>query len=174
MKEDNYTEENNTFDFEKYSWSDFDYETDDDSPEYASEDNRYQRELITSDSAKALVERIHSTTFSHRLKNAILGDIKSYFTRDAYLAFINNPDRVLLNLQYDVELGMLSASLHDKRKHELTQIKSLVVDLYPFIVSRSLNGLERDLQGKKRIEQRMGGARAYETPADIRRRRFGR
>lgn len=173
MKQEPDLEDEQTSDFENFDWTDIPSDDmGDDSPEYASEDKRYQHDLITSDSAKALIERITNTTLSRRLKVALLGNIRTYFTRDAYLAYISNPDRVMLNIQYDVELGMLSATAHDKRKHELTQIKSLVLDSYPFIVSRSIGGMERDLQGKTRIEQRTGTARVYEDAAEKRRRRF--
>lgn len=170
MKEEEEYETENTSDFENFDWVDDDFSDDDgDSPEYAGEENRYQRDLITSDSAKALADRIKSAPLSRGLKKSLLGDIKTFYTRDAYLAFIKSPDRVLLNLQYDVELAMLSASVHDRRKHEVTQIKSLILDSYPFIVSRAMGGLERDLQGKKRIEQRMGNAREYIDPEPKRR-----
>lgn len=162
MIEEEYELEN-TSDFETFPWVDSGDFADDDNPEYASEDNRYQRELITSDSARALVERINQTTISKQLKIAFLSNIKTYFTKDAYLAFIRRPDTVLMNLQYDMELAMLSSTTHDRRKNDVTQIKSLVLNNYPFIVSRAIGGLERDMQGKKRIEQRMGTARAYDA-----------
>lgn len=170
MEEEEYTTEETT-DFETFPWADAGFIDDEgDNPEYASEDNRYQRELITSDSARALIQRIHSTTVSQRLKIAFLSAIQTYFTKDAYLSYIRRPDTVLLNLQYDIELAMLSASTHDRRKNDVTQIKSLVLNSYPFIVSRAINGLERDMQGKKRIEQRMGNARSYEIEAQPKRR----
>lgn len=172
MTEEEYNTE--TTDFENFEWVEPIPDGEDDSPEYATEDKRYQRDLITSDSAKAILERIKYATISKRLKTAIISNIKTYFSRDAYLAYVRNPDTVMLNLRYDVELSMLSATAHDKRKHEITQIKSLVLNSYPFIVSRALGGLERDMQGKQRIEQRTGMARSYESPEPPKRKGFGR
>jgi hypothetical protein len=168
--EEEYNTEENTSDFENFDWVDGSFDDVDDNPEYASEDNRYQRELITSDSAKALIMRINKTTISRRLKVAFLSAIQTYFTKDAYLAYIRRPDTVLMNMQYDMELAMLSATTHDKRKNDVTQIKSLVLNTYPFIVSRAIDGLERDMQGKKRIEQRMGTARSYDIENQPKRR----
>lgn len=168
--EEEYNTEENTSDFENFDWVDGSFDDVDDNPEYASEDNRYQRELITSDSAKALIMRINKTTISRRLKVAFLSAIQTYFTKDAYLSYIRRPDTVLMNMQYDMELAMLSATTHDKRKNDVTQIKSLVLNTYPFIVSRAIDGLERDMQGKKRIEQRMGTARSYEIENQPKRR----
>lgn len=162
IEEEDYETEN-TSDFENFPWVDSEFDDDDESPEYAAEDNRYQRDLITSDSAKAIQDRIKRATVSKRLKESLISNIRTYYSRDAYLSYVRKPDTVLLNLQYDVELAMLSASTHDRRKHEVTQIKSLIMNSYPFIVSRALDGLERDMQGKKRIEQRMGAAREYEV-----------
>lgn len=168
--EEEYNTEENTSDFENFDWVDGSFDDVDDNPEYASEDNRYQRELITSDSAKALIMRINKTTISRRLKVAFLSAIQTYFTKDAYLSYIRRPDTVLMNMQYDMELAMLSATTHDKRKNDVTQIKSLVLNTYPFIVSRAIDGLERDMQGKKRIEQRMGTARSYDIENQPKRR----
>ena len=168
--EEEYNTEENTSDFENFDWVDGSFDDVDDNPEYASEDNRYQRELITSDSAKALIMRINKTTISRRLKVAFLSAIQTYFTKDAYLAYIRRPDNVLMHMQYDMEPAMLSATTHDKRKNDVTQIKSLVLNTYPFIVSRAIDGLERDMQGKKRIEQRMGTARSYEIENQPKRR----
>lgn len=170
MKED--TDIENTSDFENFEWVEPDIQDDDLGPEYAAEEFRHQQALITSDSAAALAARIKSATLTRELKKSLLANIKSYYTRDAYLAYITNTNRVLLNLQYDVELAMLSATVHDRRKHELTQIKSLILDTYPFIASRGVYGRERDLQGKHRIEQRSGMARDYETPEQPRRRGY--
>lgn len=173
MKEEEYIEES-TSDFENFEWVESEFPDDDDSSEYATEEFRHLRDLITSDSAKALAAKIKAASLTKELKKSLLSNIQSYYTRDAYLAYIRNVNRVLLNLQYDVELALLSATVHDRRKHEVTQIKSLILDTYPFIASRGVGGLERDLQGKKRVEQRMGHTQDRNDSSEPKRRGWRR
>lgn len=135
----------------------------DDDIEFSSEELALSLKYIVSDSAGVINKKIQKAPLSVGCKKAFTGVVGVFFSRDVYLAYVSNPEKPKLNLQIELEHVVLSSSVDDVNQSEYHQIKQLITDSWSFILSRARDGMERQLQMQKRIEQRSGEALSFKN-----------
>lgn len=128
----------------------------DDGPELGSEEIALNREYIISASAKAFTAAIQGANLSMGCKRAFQQVIDANFNKDVFLAYISNPAIAKLNLKLALSHVSLSCIPHDIYQPEYVQLKTNILEAYPFIISRGIGGRERYYQGLHRSESRSG------------------
>lgn len=128
----------------------------DDGPELGSEEIALNREYIISASAKAFTSAIQSANLSMGCKRAFQQVVDANFNKDIFLAYIQNPAVAKLNLKLALSHVALSCIPHDIYQPEFVQLKTNILEAYPFIISRGIGGRERYYQGLHRSESRSG------------------
>lgn len=148
----------------------------DDGPELGSEEIALNREYIISASAKAFTEAIKTANLSMGCKRAFQQVIDANFNKDVFLAYIQNPAVAKLNLKLALSHVSLSCIPHDIYQPEYVQLKTNILEAYPFIISRGIGGRERYYQGLHRSESRSGesiDAFTAEKPQQENKQKFG-
>lgn len=128
----------------------------DDGPEIGSEEVALSRDYISSASAKAFKMAINQAPLSMGCKRAFLNVIDANFNKDVFLAYITNPNVAKLNLKLALSHVSLSSLPHDVEQPEFLQLKTNILESFPFIISRGIGGRERYYQGLHRSESRAG------------------
>ncbi|MDD4424234.1 MAG: hypothetical protein PHX06_06455 [Methanocorpusculum parvum] len=135
--------------------------------EFSSEELALSLKFIVSDIAEVINAKIVKAPLSSGCKKAFKSVVGVFFSRDVYLSYVSNPEKPRLNLQLELEHVVLSSSVDDVTQSEYHQIKQHITDSWSFILSRARDGMERQLQMQKRIEQRSGEALSFKSlPAE--------
>lgn len=128
----------------------------DDGPELGSEEIALNREYIVSASARAFTSAIQQANLSMGCKRAFQQVIDANFNKDIFLAYISNATVCKLNLKLALSHVSLSCIPHDITQPEYVQLKTNILEAFPYVISRGIGGRERYYQGLHRSESRSG------------------
>lgn len=136
----------------------------DEGPELGSEEIALNREYIVSSSARAFSAAIQKANLSLGCKRAFQQVVDVNFSKDVFLAYVSAPRTAQLNLKLSLAHVNMSCIPHDINQPELVQLKTNILEAFPFILSRGIGGRERYYQGLHRSESRSGESVDSFTP----------